>query len=121
HAATHGYRPGARQRPRDSAPRRALRRPRQPDPRPDAGTPARHLGARAQDRAVRHPRHRGGDFFGLARGGDDRAAGPHQGRRARRPAAPAALHDEDGGGVRRAQGAAHRGDPGGGGARRRAL
>ena len=48
-----------------------------------------------QDGAVRHPRHRRGDLHGQPRRGDERAAGPHQGRRRRRPAASAALHGED--------------------------
>ncbi len=37
----------------------------------------------AQDRAVRHPRHRGGDLPRLPGGGDDGAARPHQGGRRR--------------------------------------
>ncbi len=62
HAAAHRDRAGARQRSGDPPARRAVRRARQPDPRADAGAAARHLGARAQDRAVRDPRHRGGDL-----------------------------------------------------------
>ena len=76
---------------RSPAARRAVRRARQPDARADAGAAARHLGARAQDRALRHPRHRGGDLHGQPRRGLDRAAGPHQERGHRcRPAASAA-------------------------------
>ncbi len=48
---------------RPSSARRALRRARQPDARADAGAAPRHLGARAQDRALRHARHRGGDLL----------------------------------------------------------
>ena len=42
------------------------------------------VGSRAQDRAVRHARHRGGDLHGEPRGRDERAARAHQGRRAGR-------------------------------------
>ena len=108
HAAAHGARARARQRSEDPAARRALRRARQPDARADAGAAARHLGGRAQDRAVRHPRHRGGDLHGQPRGGDERAARAHQGRGAHRPAASAPLHGED---HARVLGATRRGSP----------
>ena len=58
-----------------------------------------HLGSGAQDRAVRHARHRGGDLHGEPRRRDERAPGPHQGRRAGDAAAPAALHGEDDAGI----------------------
>ena len=47
HAAAHGDRARARQRSEDPAARRAVRRARQPDARPDAGAAARHLGGGA--------------------------------------------------------------------------
>jgi len=47
---------------------------------------ARHLGAREEDGAIRHARHRGIDLPRLPRGGDERAARAHQGLRGDRPA-----------------------------------
>ena len=80
HAAAHGDRPRAGQRPAHAADGRALRRARPPDPRADAGAAARHLGGRAQDGAVRHPRHRRGGVHGQPRRRDERAPGAHQAR-----------------------------------------
>ena len=116
HAAAHGDRARARQRSQDPAARRAVRRARQPDARADAGAAARHLGGRAQDRAVRHARHRGGDLHGEPRRRDERAA-----RAASRPRSPStcrirATTRSRRARVLRAQGAAHRGDPRRGGA-----
>ena len=75
--------------PEDPAARRAVRRARQPDPRADAGAVARHLGARAQDRAVRHARHRGSDLHGEPRRRLHPSPRPHQERGAGRAAASA--------------------------------
>ena len=70
--------------PEDPAARRAVRRARQPDPRADAGTAARHLGSRSARRVlfVTHDIEEA-IFMAQPRRRDERAAGPHQGRRRR--------------------------------------
>src|SRR5439155_20967390 len=74
---------------------RAFRRARQSDAGADAGIAALDLGERAQDRAIRHARHRGSDFHGESRRGDDGAPRSHQGRGLRDAGASAPLHDQD--------------------------
>ena len=69
--------------------------PGPPDPRADAGTAAGHLGGRAQDRALRHPRHRRGRVHGQPRRRHERTPGPHQARPHGGAAAPAALLGQD--------------------------
>src|SRR5215470_9991559 len=69
-----------RARPRGHAHGRAVRRARFADPGIAAGGAAVDLAARAQDRAVRHPRHRRGDLSRHPGHRLHRAARPHQGR-----------------------------------------
>ena len=68
---------------------RAVRRARRAHPHAPAERSARDLGARPQDRAVRHPQRRGGGVPVRPRGGDDALARPHQGDHADRAAAAA--------------------------------
>ena len=84
HAAAHGDRTRTGERSQDPAAGRAFRRARQPDTLADAGTVAVHLGSRAQDRALRHARHRGSHLHGEPRRRDERAARAGQGRGAGR-------------------------------------
>ena len=70
--------------------------------------------ARAEDRALRHPRHRRGGLHGLARRRHERAAGADQARPGGADRASAALLGEDDAGVQRAQGGADRAGEGGG-------
>src|SRR5207247_8989505 len=92
HEAAHPNRARARQRAEDAAHGRAVRRPRRPDPRRDAGGAAQDLAGDGDVGALHHARHRRGDQPGHASRRDVRGAGLTAqgggGRGARRRAQP---------------------------------
>ena len=80
HEAARRDRAHARLRAEHPADGRAVRRARRAHAHRHADRAARHLGARPQDRAVRHPQRRGGGVPVRPRRGADALARPHQDR-----------------------------------------
>ena len=75
HEAAPGGGARAGRQPRHALSRRAVRRARFDHAPGHARRAAAHLGGRAQDDHLRHPRYRRGGAAGRPRGGDERAAG----------------------------------------------
>ena len=91
HASAGRDRARARREPRHPLHGRAVRRARLPDPAEDARRPAPDLAARAQDGAVRDPRHRGGGAARRPGAGHDAAPRDRAPGRADRARAAARL------------------------------
>src|SRR6185437_12973053 len=89
HEEAHRHRPELDRRSADPADGRAVRRARRADAAEHGERAARSVAGEPQDRAVHHPRPRGGDRARRPRRRADRRTGAHQGRLRGRPAAAA--------------------------------